>query len=113
MDRGLEVSCGRTEVIPEVLPSERACWRGALLLGALSGVEAVVTIGGRGRLEMDGLCCEACCAIGTDGADAVLFSSRGGGKAVGCCRSGLEALGNIGGLEKPYGDTGEVEVCPL
>ena len=60
MERGREASCGGREVVPEVLPSERACWREVLLLGVLSGVEAVVTIGGRGRLEMDGLCCEAC-----------------------------------------------------
>lgn len=113
MERGLEASCEGTEVVPEVLLSERVCWRGLLLLGALSGVEAVLTIGGRGRLEMDELCCEACWVIGTDGADAVLFSSRGGGTAVGCCRSGFEALGSIGELEKPYGDTGEVDVCPL
>lgn len=32
---------------------------------------------------------------------------------VGCCRSGLGLLGSNGGLEKPYGDTGEVDVCPL
>ena len=60
VERGLEASCGGADVIPEVLPSERGCWREVLLLGALSGVEAVVSIGGRGRLEMDGLCCEAC-----------------------------------------------------
>ena len=76
-------------------------------------MEDVLTTGGRGRLIVGRLCCDTCWASGTDGADAVLFSSRGGGPAVGCCRSGLEPLGSIGGLEKPYGVTGEVEVCPL
>ncbi len=97
----------------EALPSVRACGRGLLLLGALNGVEAVLITGGRGRLEMGGLCCDIGWVRGTDGADAVLFSSRGGDTVVGCCRSGLEPLGSNVGLEKPYGDTGEVDVCPL
>ena len=113
MERGLEASCGATAAMVEVLLSERVCWRGLLLLGAFSCIEDELTTGGRGRLVVDGLCCGACWARGTDGADAVLFSSRGGCMAVGCCRSGLEPFGSIGGLEKPYGDTGEVDVCPL
>ena len=50
MERGLEGGCGGREALPEML----------LLLGALSGVEAVLIIGGRGRLEMDEFCCGAC-----------------------------------------------------
>lgn len=97
----------------EMSLSKTGCWRGLLLVEALNGVEDVLTTGGRGRLEIGWLCCDACWARGTDGADAVLFSSRGGSTAVGCCRSGLEPLGSIGELEKPYGDAGEVDVCPL
>lgn len=60
VERGLEASCGGAEVVAKELPSERDCWRGTLLLETLNGVEAVLATGGRGRLEMDGLCCDAC-----------------------------------------------------
>lgn len=60
MEKGLDASCGGPEVLIGVLPSETDCWGGLLLLGAFNGVEDVLTTGGRGRLELGGLCCDAC-----------------------------------------------------
>ena len=60
VDRGLEASCGGPEISDEVLPSETGCWRGVLLLGALSCTEDVLTTGGRGRLVIGGLCWGPC-----------------------------------------------------
>ena len=60
MERGLEAVCGGAVAMVGALPSGMVCCRGLLLLGALNGVEDVVTTGGRGRLGMDRLCCDAC-----------------------------------------------------
>ena len=61
MERGLEARCaGKEAAAAEVVLSERVCWREVLLSGAFKGVEVVMIVGGRGRLETDGLCCVAC-----------------------------------------------------
>lgn len=79
------------------------------MLGLLRGVEDEVMVGGRGRLDIALFCGDAWKFDDGDGAEAVLFSSRGACRPVGCCRSGFWPFCIIGAV-KVYGDTGGVEV---
>ena len=97
---GLEWAVGEGELEMEWSSFAVVCCCGTLALDVPKDVDPELTWGGRGRLEVAEPGCEACCARGTDGADAVRFSRRGCGVAIGCWRRGLEPLGSMGALVK-------------